>query len=303
MNQTTTPLSAHIALFCVNLIYGINFVVAKAVMPAYIQPFGFIVIRVGLTTLLFWIAAAFWQTIRPSSPKHFDRHDWRSLLLGGVFGVATNQMLFFKGLSLTSPIHGALIMITTPILVLLLSVGLSGSEQLTWRKSAGVLLGLSGAAAIILLGAAQPNGNSSALGDFCIFLNALSYGLYLVIIKPLLLRYHFLSVAKWTFLLGFLLVLPFGWGEFRAIQWHLFSPSIWACVAYVVIMVTFMAYLLNIYALRHAKASLVSAYIYTQPFITGIIAVVLGKDQLSLSTLLAAVCIFTGVYWVSAAKS
>ena len=301
--SATTPLSAHIALLSVNIIYGINFVVAKEVMPAYIGPLGFIVIRAGVAMLLFWIAAAWWRSYHShSAPPTFSRREWATLLLGGLTGVAANQTLFFKGLSLTSPIHGALIMITTPILVLLLSVGLIGSERLTWRKSAGVLLGLSDAAMVILSSTRHTSDGSSALGDFCIFLNALSYGFYLVIIKPLLMRYHFLDITKWTFLVGFLLVLPLGGREFWAIEWHSFTPYVWACVAYVVILVTFMAYLLSVFALRHADASLVSSYIYTQPLITSIIALSLGKDQLQPITLIAAALIFVGVYWVSASQ-
>lgn len=301
--MSRTPLKSHLALLGVNLIYGINFVVAKEVMPSYIQPFGFIILRVGIATLLFWLLAAFWHksiaATATNDIRQANAKEWGTFLLCGLLGVAINQMLFFKGLSLTSPIHGALIMITTPILVLLMSGLLVKGEPLNWRKSLGVLLGLAGAAMVIVQGANNTTDATSPWGDFCIFLNAASYGLYLVMAKPLLARYHFLTVTKWTFLLGFWVVLFFGWREFIAIEWHTFTPFVWACVAYVVLMVTFMAYLLNSYALRSVHPSLVSAYIYTQPLIATFVAVLLGKDSISLGTVLAATLIFIGVYGVS----
>jgi drug/metabolite transporter (DMT)-like permease len=335
--MNSTNLKAHAALLAVNTIYAINFVVAKEVMPAYIQPFGFIIIRVGVATLLFWLTAILWQRhkkgyVRLAPPpksdelispykddtdkkhwllampfipmhqlkQHVSRKDAITLLVCSCFGVAINQMLFFKGLANTSPIHGALIMITTPILVLLIASILKGGERFSRQKIAGILLGLGGAAMIILqgVGGNQPS-NATPFGDFCIFLNAASYGLYLVLAKPLMARFHFLFVTKWTFLLGFFIVLPFGWHEFTQIAWHTFSPFIWACVGYVVFMVTFMAYLLNSYALRTVNASVVSTYIYTQPLLTTIIALILGKDAPNLYTLLAGLCIFIGVYWTS----
>ncbi|WP_226391387.1 EamA family transporter, partial [Penaeicola halotolerans] len=66
-------------------------------------------------------------------------------------GVAANQLLFFKGLSLTSPIHASLIMTTLPIFVLLFSLWLN-KEKPTGYKIGGVLLGASGAILLLLSG-------------------------------------------------------------------------------------------------------------------------------------------------------
>lgn len=289
------------ALLGVNLIYGINFVLAKELTPSYIKPFGLIIIRAGLATLLFWLTASLFDnegrdrtTIAPS-----DRF---RLVACGLFGVAINQMLFFKGLSLTSPIHGALIMITTPVLVLIMASVVIG-ERLTPQKIVGICIGLAGAAFLILKGNAQGmTSGGNGLGDFYIFVNTVSYGLYLVIVKPLMFRYSFFTVIKWTFLFGFCFVLPFGWQEFRAIEWGSFPPYIWAILAYIIVAVTFLAYLWNTYALKYVNASTVSAYIYTQPLITIVLAVCLGKDAPNITTIGAGCLIFAGVYLASAKK-
>ena len=48
---------AHLAIFAANLIYGINYTVAKGVMPALVKPFGFVFMRIGGAALLFWLIA------------------------------------------------------------------------------------------------------------------------------------------------------------------------------------------------------------------------------------------------------
>lgn len=298
----SSNIKAHLALVGVNLIYGINFVLAKELTPAYIKPFGLIIIRAGLSTILFWVTALLLDNDEKEDTMALNPSDFRRLVACGLFGVAINQMLFFKGLSLTSPIHGSLIMITTPVLVLIMASILL-KERLNARKILGISIGLAGAAFLILQGSRQQlNNASNPLGDFYIFVNAVSYGLYLVIVKPLMHRHSFFRVIKWTFLFGFCFVLPFGWREFRAIEWHTFPWGIWLILGYIVVCVTFLAYLWNTYALKFVNASTVSAYIYTQPVITTLLAVCLGKDAPNITTIGSACLIFAGVYLASAKK-
>ncbi len=293
-------IKAHVALILVNLIYGANYVIAKEVMPTYIKPFGFIFIRASTGLLLFWLFHWLLTTLTKNDHlnKKVAREDWIKLALCGLFGVAINQMMFFKGLSLTSPINASLIMITSPIMVLIMA-SIMIRERITSIKLLGILLGTLGAGMIIWISNSDNNTNSSMLGDLFIFINASSYGLYLVLVKPLMNNYHPFTVIKWVFLFGFLYVIPFGWHEFAMIEWHTFPQQIWMAVIYVIIATTFMTYLFNIYALEKVNASVVSAYIYTQPVIATTIAMLLGKDHLSLIKLGAAILIFAGVFLVS----
>ena len=120
-------LIAHLCLFGANLIYAINYTVAKNVMPDFIQPLGFIFLRVSGALLLFWI------TFRLFFYQKIERKDILKLVLCGLFGVAINQMLFFKGLNLTTPINASVIMVTNPILVLIVGAILI-SEKITYRN-------------------------------------------------------------------------------------------------------------------------------------------------------------------------
>lgn len=289
---------AHAALLTANLIYGINYSLAKNVMPEYIQPSGFILLRVGGAALLFWLLSLF-----TSNKETINKSDFKRIAISAVFGVTVNQLLFFQGLNITSPIHGAIIMTSNPILVMIIA-SIYLRERIHKLKVLGIATGFSGALLLILYqasisGTLENSDGSSSLGDFLIFLNALSYGIYLVLVKPLLQNYSAQVVIKWVFTIGFFFVLPFGWSEFAAVEWHTFTPTAIFSAAFVVIGTTFLAYLFNVFALKQLSPSSVSIYIYSQPVFAAIFATLTGHDTIDWVKLVSAALIFIGVYLVS----
>jgi drug/metabolite transporter (DMT)-like permease len=284
-------LIAHILLFLVNLFYGANFIVSKLVMPAFILPQAFILIRVVVTTGLFFIVGRFWGR------EKVALKDFPLLILCSLVGVVINQELFFAGLNITTPINGALIMIMTPILVMVISFFI-GHERLTWQKITGMALGTAGAF-IIISGRGLNFSSKTALGDFYILLNATSYAIFLVIVRPLMKKYHPMTIIKWVFLFGVPWVIVMGAGQFKTIQWPSFTTNVWLAVFFVIFCATFCAYLFNVIALREVHSSIVGAYIYMQPILATLISIAVGKDILTTEKLASAALIFSGVYMVS----
>ncbi|MCB0401308.1 MAG: DMT family transporter [Flavobacteriales bacterium] len=287
-------LRAHIALLGANVIYGINYTVAKDVMPTHIQPFGFIFCRVAGAFVLFWLIHSFRY-------ERVDKKDLLLLAVCGLFGVCANQLMFFYGLNITTPINAGIIMTSNPILVLIASAIIL-KNKITKSKVSGILLGITGALLLLLVKKDFSFGSSTMTGDLFIFLNALSYGIYLVIAVPLMRKYKPLTVIKWVFTFGILFVFPFGWQEFREIEWSGFTSTIWWEFAFVIIGTTFLAYLLNIYGLKKLNPSVVSTYIYLQPLLAAGFAIWAGKDTLDWIKVVAALLIFSGVYLVSKTK-
>lgn len=283
---------AHLALLTANIIYGINYSMAKIALPEYVKPLGFIFIRVSIAMILFWILHIFFVR------EKIKIKDIPLLFICGIFGVAINQLFFFKGLAITTEINASLIMITTPILVLLMSHFII-KEKITISKIIGITAGAAGAFLLIAFGKSFTFGSETSLGDFFILVNAASYALYLVLVKPLMKKYHPLTVIKWVFLFGFTVAGVAGYNEFQDIEWQTFTWKVWVSIGYVVIATTFIAYLLNIFALSKVNPSLVSIYIYSQPLIASIVAISIGNDTLTPVKTIAAVLIFAGVYLVS----
>lgn len=287
---------ALLAATLVSIIYGVTFTIAKDVMPKYVEPFGFISLRVGGSVLLFWLVSFF-------GPKEkISLQDFPRIIAAAFFGVALNMLTFFKGLSYTSPIMGAVLMVTTPMIVLILSAIIM-KERMQKRKVFGIILGLAGTITLILYGKSMVNAPNATLGNLLVFINAISYGFYLIIVKKLMDKYNAFTFVKWIYTFGFLMVLPFGWNEFNAVNWSEIPTDILWKIGFVVIFSTFLTYLLNLVSMRELKPTTVAVFIYLQPLFATIFAVSLGKDELSWIKLLSAVLIFTGVYLVTQKKS
>jgi drug/metabolite transporter (DMT)-like permease len=284
--------AAHFSVFTANLIYGANYTIAKNVMPEYIKPFAFIVIRVVITAILFFIVGLFLKNDK------IEKSDYKRIIICAFFGVAVNQLLFFKGLDLTTPINAALMMTTNPIMVLI-AAGIIIKERITVRRVSGIVIGIAGASSLLLYGKSVSISAASVTGDFFVLINSLSFGVFLIMVKPLMQKYNALLVMKWVFIAGSFMVIPFGFGELQQVQWEQFDSSIWWSVAYVVIGVTSIAYVLNTIALKKLSPPTVSAYIYLQPLFAAFFAMLTGRDSLNMLHLVAAVLIFTGVYLVS----
>ena len=294
---------ALIAATLVSIIYGITFTVAKDVMPKYVAPFGFIVMRVGGSVVLFWLVSFFigWFRKAPNAEK-IALQDFPRIIAAALFGVALNMLTFFKGLSYTSPIMGAVLMVTTPMIVLILSAIIM-KERMQKRKILGIVLGLSGTITLILYGKSMINAPHATLGNLLIFINAISYGFYLIIVKKLMDKYNAFTFVKWIYTFGFIMVLPFGWNEFQAIDWPTIpNPIVWK-IGFVILFSTFFTYLLNLLSMRELKPTTVAVFIYLQPLFATIIAVSYGKDNLSLVKLLSTILIFAGVYLVTQKKN
>lgn len=286
---------ALIAATFVSIIYGVTFTIAKDVMPVFVEPFGFIVLRVGGSVLLFWFIS-FWGPKEKIAIEDFPR-----IIAAALFGVALNMLLFFKGLSYTSPIMGAVLMVTTPMIVLILSAILM-KEKMKKLKILGIILGLMGTVTLILYGKSVINAPNEMLGNILVFFNAISYGFYLIIVKKLMDKYNAFTFVKWIYTFGFLMVLPFGWNEFIAIHWDIIPTTIYYKIGFVVLFSTFLTYLLNLISMRELKPTTVAVFIYLQPVFATIFAISLGKDALSWIKVGSAILIFIGVYLVTQKK-
>ena len=261
-------------------------------MPQYVKPFGFIFLRVSGATLLFWTVSLFLRKER------IDKSDYPRLLLGAVFGIALNQLTFFKGLSMTTPISASVIMVSSPILVLSLSAMIL-RERVTKRKLSGIFIGMFGAVVLIVFGKEMGSSSNATLGNLLVFVNASSYSLYLILIKSLTRKYEPITLAKWLYLLGLFMVIPFGFQEFQEIQWTGMSQGILLRIGFIVVFTSFLTYLLNLFAIRKLLPTTLSIFIYLQPVIATSYALLMGSDQLDMIKLLSTLLIFTGVFLVT----
>lgn len=286
-----TSTQAHIAVLFTNFFFATNLSLVKHISPGLLGAYGLNIFRVGGSLLLFW---TLWLLAKKRNG--IKKKDIPRFILCGLTGVAINQMLFIKGLTLTSTIHASLLMLTTPLLITVSAFWIL-KEKLTPAKALGLALGIGGA--LLLIFSREQQGQAGLTGDLLIMVNAMSYTVYFIIVKPLMQEYPPLHVIRWVFSFGFLLILPFGWQESMDTAWPLFNWTHYAALFLVVFCGTFLAYSFNIYGIKHLGAGVTGSYIYTQPVFAAIIAALFLDEAFTAAKIISGILIFTGVFLVS----
>lgn len=268
-------------------------------MPDYVEANAMIFLRVFGATILFWIIYSFQY-------QKVAKKDLLLLATCGLFGVAVNQLFFFNGLQNTSSINSAIIMSTNPIITVVLAL-LILKEKITWNRALGIAVGGTGAILFIMNNSSEGIRGDSVQGDLFIFINAASYALYLVLTKPLMKKYKPITVITWVFTFGliYVSVFPLTFQELSYVKWD-FPTEIWVRIIFVIIAVTFLAYLLNIYALKRVSPAVSSSYIYLQPVLATAFLFLFSwlgmEDYTNSITFIKVLCtlaIFAGVFLIS----
>ncbi|MGE0568822.1 MAG: DMT family transporter, partial [Bacteroidia bacterium] len=180
----------HIALLIAQVVYAMNYSIAKDLMPAFIQPLGLVLFRVIGACILFWILSLF------TKHEKVDKKDLKRIAVLTLFGVIINQVFFIWGLSITTPINSAIIMISNPIMVFIFTL-IVLKERITIFKASGLILAIIGAYIILSFRGNFQFGSETLVGDAMTLLNAASWAVFVVGSKPLYAKYSPVTVMKW----------------------------------------------------------------------------------------------------------
>ncbi len=285
-------LKAQLAMLVVTLIFGMHYTIAKGLMPVFLQPMQLLFLRLFGGVILFWIFQRF--TVK----EKIEKKDLLIFAVCGLFGFTLNQAFFYEGLNMTTAVDASIIHVMNPVFVLIFASILI-REKVTWIKVTGIALGAGGALILILYGKSVNMSTNSFAGNILVMLNMLFYAIYLVLLKPMTAKYHPMTVLKWVSLFGFLFILPFSFHGVMNMDLGLLDFKAWASVAFIILLNTFVAYLLINYALKTVTASSVSFFTYLQPVIASVMSVSLGKEMITWPKVIAALLIFTGVYIIN----
>jgi drug/metabolite transporter (DMT)-like permease len=287
MNNRT---KAHLSLLTAQIIYALNYSIAKGLMPIFIGPAGLVFMRVSGACFLFWVLSLF------TEKEKVPRVHLIKFVVLAVFGVACNQLCFIYGLHLSKPINSAIIMTINPIVVTIFTL-LILKERFSYLKVIGLALGIGGALTLLVSnGKGFQINNQTAFGDTLTLINACSWAVFVVMVKPYMQIYKTVTVMKWIFFFGLFLVFPFAYDDLTKVDFAMFTSHAWFALFFVVIGTTFLAYLFNTYSLKELSPSTASAYIYLQPFLAVLFALLLKKDEISMLKIVSGSLIITGVY-------
>jgi drug/metabolite transporter (DMT)-like permease len=284
-------IKARIAVLVGNFFFGTSVIAVKHISPSLMSPTALTAVRIVSTAFLFWLMYAF-RPVRTG----ITRKDFGRLFFCALAGITMNQTFTMWGMSLTSPIHASLLILTTPITITFLAAWFL-KESLTALKLIGLLLGISGGAFLVFSrDISSVAGPEQSLGDLFVVIGAVSYSTYVVAIKPLMAKYKAMHILQWVFLFGTFFSLPIGWHSLTQVQWAAFDGWSWFSLCYCVLGATFIAYQVMNYSISKLGASITASYIYTQPFFATLGSMLLLNESLSLTKIIAAALIITGVF-------
>jgi drug/metabolite transporter (DMT)-like permease len=289
-------LTGHIAMFSANIIFGLNTPISRTLMPQTLSPFTLTFFRLGGGLLLFWTASLFMKK------ENVPAKDILLLFFASLFALTFNQLPYFIGLSLTSPIDASIVVTMLPILTMILAA-LILKEPITLLKAVGVLVGASGALLLVFHSPVVHNGHSNFWGNVIVFGAVSSFALYLTLFKELITRYSSVTVMKWMFLFGTLSCLPFCYKPILQTDFAMLSSGTFWRIAYVVFFATFIGYLLIPVGQKELRPTTLSMYNYVQPVVASMVAVAIGIDLFGVEKAVAGVLVFAGVYIVTQSKS
>lgn len=283
-------LRVHLALLFVQVTFGGFSVFGKYVL-GYLPPLAVASFRVLFGAPVLMLLALRFDAVRPR------RKDLPTLAMLGFFGVFLNQLLFIIGLNYTTATNSSILMPSIPVFTVAVAM-LMGIERLTLRRAVGLAFAVAGA--LIMLRVTEFSlTEDTVIGNVLILVNCLSYSVFLVLARPVLLRIPPLTVIAWTFLFGGAGVLVVSLPTLLSTPLGSLPPIAWAGVAYVVVFPTVVNYVLNTWAIKRSSSVLVAAYITLQPVVATGLAVLLLGESFGLRELLGFVLIVGGLMWVS----
>lgn len=286
----------HAALFLVSLFYGILFSWAGTIMPKYLHPAAFVLIRVSIAALSFLMISIFLPKPAFSPWKKYKGR----LIICAFFGTAMNMLLFFYGLSQTKPINGAVLMMATPLFVVFFE-HIQNKTIPSFRVWFGFVVA-SIAAVFLISNHGFTFDKKNLLGDILVAVNAIFYAIYLVLIKKVMTEVHAIHINKINFSIGTLFILPFGIMPLLNTDFSVIPWQIWIKIVYIVIFTTVVVYQLNAFAVKNSSAALAGAYIYLQPVMAAIISVVISTDKLNWEKVLCILLIIGSIFWATRKK-
>ena len=289
----------HLACAAAYIIFGINVVVCRDIATdGGLQPIVLFSMRALVAGALFWLVSLF--TPREQVPVK----DLLRLCGAGVLGLFLPQLTFLHAIAHTTPVDLSVMSTTTPIFTMFVAA-IFLKEPITWKKALGVALSFGGILWLILQSTFASSGPSQTepVGILYCFANYIVFALDLGTCRPLIARYSVVTSMKWMFLASFLLSLPFSLPHLPQSDFAAVPTQVWWEIGYMIFFSTFLAYYLIPVGQQRIRPTLVSMYGYLQPIIAIAVAIWTGMDSLTVTKIVAALLVFTGVWVVNRSRA
>lgn len=284
-------IKAHISLLCCNIVWACDYPFYNLLLGKYIEPLAMITASLIVAAALSWIPVI-WE-----GNERIERKDWAIIIVAAVLMGITRKVMMMYGLSRTSPIDGSIIATTSPLIVLIVST-LAGIERLSIRKVLGLIIGLTGAVAVVITSNSASHIHSEMWGNIMMICSGTVTAIYMVFFKRLVSKYRITTMLRAIYTISAVVMLPFGIDSVIEIDFSGMNTHLLLATAFVLIVPTYLPNLLLNFSLRYLQPTVSSTYTYIQPVLAVALSVAMGLDHIHIDTLLFAILLFIGVWMV-----
>lgn len=285
--------------------WGSSFIVVKIALKEGLTP-------ISIATFRFLIAGGLFLPILLTARvrqnlKHdfllVNLRDLPKFLFLSLSGVTVFFAAQYTGIQMAgATIASILVCLLSPIFITLFSIALFG-EHLSRKQFLGVGIAAAGTFAIIAGGTLDFQDNQQFLfGSFILLLTPALWTAYTLSGKKIMENYDPLVVVALTTLLGGLLLVPFSVAENSLEKIFALSIGSWLAILYLSIACSLIGYYIWFHVISQVKAAITSSFLFAEPLVTGLLAIALVEEKVTIPIGLGGLLVFLGVYIVTKNK-
>ncbi|MFP4136088.1 MAG: DMT family transporter [Candidatus Acetothermia bacterium] len=275
-------------LSLVIFIWGLNFSLVKWAVSE-VPPLPFNVVRYSLASFVILIVL-----LGKEGWRELTVRDGVKFLILGLLGHTVYQVLFIKGISLTSAGNSSLLVATAPLWTAALGTILD-REELGGKGWTGIILGFIGVLIVTLGGGEVSFGSQGIAGDLLTLLAAISLATYTVLSQGLLEKYSPLRLTAMTMAFGTMGLWAFAGRSVVRQSWGTLSVNLWLVLVYSGLLAVVVGYLVWFTAVKVVGPSRTAIFNNMTPIIAFALAFFLLGESIVPLQALGGVTVIAGI--------
>jgi len=277
------------------VVWGINFALMKQ-MYRYFHPVAFNAVRFTISSVaMFAILQLRGET------RTVEHKDWRGIFWLGFLGNTLYPFIFVLGLDRTKAGTAALLMALTPVFAFLIGVAMK-KERFSAGVLTGIILSMTGAAAIVLLGASEVSFGGAWAGDLLMIAAAFCWAWQSAESTRLLPKYGPIRLTVFAMVAGTAMLLPLSIPWIVTQDWSAIPLVGWVGLGYSALLSITYAYFVWAYAISAIGVAHTSVFNNVTPIVALLAGWLMLDEKPSFSQLSGVVLVMVGVFIVRSRK-
>src|SRR5271163_4380790 len=274
----------------------------------------FLAIRIGvrevppllLAGMRFFAAGiVLYAWMRATGTASPTRGEWASITLLAVLIFLVDYGLVFWAEQRVPSGITAVMLATIPVFTALAEILILRTQQLTFRLGIALAVGLAGVAVLVSRSVSLGDAPIDRTGAIALVAGAICWSLASVLNRKLVLPQSKTMNSGAQMLVGGiqLLLAAAIFGEFKGFHWQAVSSAVWLALVYLIVAGSIIAFTAYVWLIHHESPTKVGTYAYVNPVVAVLLGYLVAGEELSLRTILGALCVLISVVVITFTSS